>query len=221
MPYTWHFEVVFENLPFLLRGLGMTCIATVLAMTVGLVVGLVVALMRLSPWRLLRAPASFFTEVFRTTPLLVQIVWVFTVLPLTTGIMLSPFVSGLVALGLNVAAFMAEIYRAGITSVSRVQAQAGLALGMTRFQTMKRIVLPQAVRRIVPPTASMWVGLFKDTSLLAAIGVTEVMYQARVLAADTFRPLEIFTVTALIYFLLTYPQSIAANHLYKRFRVRE
>jgi His/Glu/Gln/Arg/opine family amino acid ABC transporter permease subunit len=221
MPYTWRFDVVFEHLPFLLQGLGWTCAATVLAMMVGLVVGLIVALMRLSPWRLLRLPANVFTEVFRTTPLLMQIVWVFTVLPLTTGIMLTPFFSGLVALGLNVAAFMAEIYRAGITSVGLGQTQAALALGMTRPQAMRRIILPQAIRRVIPPTASMWVALFKDTSLLAAIGVTEMMYQARYLAADTFRPLEIFTVTALIYLLLTYPQSLFVNGLFKKLQVRE
>ncbi|HTX52982.1 MAG TPA: amino acid ABC transporter permease [Candidatus Baltobacteraceae bacterium] len=221
MTYQWHFQVVWQNLPFLLQGLGMTVAATVLSMLVGLVGGLLIALMRLSAWRGFRMPAIAFTEAFRTTPLLVQIVWVYTVLPLSTGIMLSPFTSGLVALGLNVAAFMSEIYRAGITSVSPFQTQAGLALGMTRWQVLRRVVLPQAVRRVIPPTASMWVGLFKDTSLLAAIGVAEVMYQARVIAAETFRPLEIFTATALIYFLLTYPQSLAVNRLFKRLRVQE
>ncbi len=92
---------------------------------------------------------------------------------------------------------------------------------MTRSQAMRRIILPQAVMRMVPPMAAMWVALFKDTSILATIGVVELMYQARYLASDTFRPLEIFTVVALIYFALTYPQSLGVNRLYERFRVRE
>jgi polar amino acid transport system permease protein len=221
MPYTWRFDVVLTNLPILLQGLGMTCLLTVLAMAIGLVVGLLIALMRLARWRVVSLPAYAFTELFRTTPLLVQVVWVFTVLPLTTGITLSPFFSGLLALGLNVAAFMAEIYRTGIVSVGHGQRHGALALGMTRSQAMRRIILPQAVMRMVPPMAAMWVALFKDTSILATIGVVELMYQARYLASDTFRPLEIFTVVALIYFALTYPQSLGVNRLYERFRVRE
>ena len=221
MPYQWRFDVAWENLPLLLSGLGMTCLLTVLAMAIGIVGGLVLALMRLAPLWVLRWPAYAFTELFRTTPLLVQVVWVFSVLPLTIGLTLSPFFSGLVALGLNVAAFMSEIFRAGITSLSVGQFHAGYALGMTRMQCMRRIVLPQAALRVVPPMAGMWVALFKDTSILAAIGVAEMMTQARVIAADTYRPLEIYTLVAVVYFVLTWPQSIGAQYLFERFRTKE
>ncbi len=221
MPYTWRFDVAFENFPVLLEGLGVTVLLTVLAMAIGLVGGLILALMRLSPFRLLQLPAYGFTEVFRTTPLLVQVVWVFSVLPLTLGIMLSPFFSGLVALGCNVAAFMSEIYRAGISSVGTAQTNAALALGMTRAQSMRRVVLPQAVLRMVPPIGAMWVALFKDTSVLAAIGVAEMMTKARFIASDTYRPLEIYTLVAVVYFVITYPQSLGVNHLFQRFRTKE
>ncbi len=221
MPYTWRFDVVQGNLPFILQGLGTTVATTVLCMIGSLLLGLFVALARLSPWRILNLPAYTYTELFRTTPLLVQIVWILYVLPLMTGIILTPFYSGLVALSLNVGAFMAEIFRAGVLSVSRGQTDAGLTLGMTKFQTMHRIILPQAVTRMIPPMASMWVSLFKDTSVLSAIGVTELMFQARVVAVETYRPLEIFTVVALVYFVITYPQSIGVNYLYKRFRTQE
>jgi polar amino acid transport system permease protein len=221
MPYQWRFDVAWENLPLLLSGLGMTCLLTVLAMAIGIVGGLVLALMRLAPLWVLRWPAYAFTELFRTTPLLVQVVWVFSVLPLTIGLTLSPFFSGLVALGLNVAAFMSEIFRAGITSLSVGQFHAGYALGMTRMQCLRRIVLPQAALRTVPPMAGMWVALFKDTSILAAIGVAEMMTQARVIAADTYRPLEIYTLVAVVYFVLTWPQSIGAQYLFERFRTKE
>ncbi len=221
MPYTWRFDVAFENFPVLLEGLGVTVLLTVLAMAIGLVGGLILALMRLSPFRLLQLPAYGFTEVFRTTPLLVQVVWVFSVLPLTLGITLSPFFSGLVALGCNVAAFMSEIYRAGISSVGTAQTNAALALGMTRAQSMRRVVLPQAVLRMVPPIGAMWVALFKDTSVLAAIGVAEMMTKARFIASDTYRPLEIYTLVAVVYFVITYPQSLGVNHLFQRFRTKE
>jgi polar amino acid transport system permease protein len=219
--YTWRFDVVLENLPHLLSGLWLTCTLTVLSMLLGLGVGLVVAIGRLSRWRSVRAMAFTYTEMFRTTPLLVQVVWVFYVLPIVAGVTLSAFFSGLLALGFNVGAFMAEIYRAGILSVNPGQTAAGLALGMTPRQVMRRVVLPQAVTRVIPPMATMWVGLFKDTSILSAIGVIELMFRAREIATDTYRPLEIFTVVAVLYFVLTYPQSVAVNALYRRFRTQE
>ena len=221
MPYQWHFEVVWENFPIMLSGIWLTVLLSILSMLLGAVLGMVVALARLSPWAGLRGIAYCYTELFRTTPLLVQIVWVFYVLPLLTGLTLTPFYSGLVAFGLNIAAFMAEIYRAGITSVGRGQSEASLALGMSGAQVMRRILIPQAVTRMIPPIGTMWISLFKDTSLVSAIGVTELMYQARFLAVDTYRPVEIFTVCAVIYFVITFPQSIGVNWLYHKYRTRE
>jgi polar amino acid transport system permease protein len=218
--YQWRFDVALASTPTLLQGLGTTCLLTVLAMLIGLLLGMVLALMRLSPLRVLQAPAYAFVEIFRTTPLLVQVVWVFSVLPLTVGLTLSPFFSGLVALGLNVAAFMSEVYRAGILSVPIGQSHAALALGMSTGQKLRRIILPQAIMRMVPPMASMWVALFKDTSVVTAIGVAELMTQARIIASDTYRPLEIYTLVGLTYFILTFPQSLFANYLFERFRVR-
>ena len=221
MRYQWEFEVVWENFPFLLGGLADTISLAVLSMVIGLVLGLVVCVARLSRFRALSLIAYVYTELFRTTPLLVQIAWIFYVLPLVTGIALSPFNSGLLALGLNVAAFMSEIYRAGISSIERGQREASLALGMTELQLMRRIILPQAITRVIPPMGTMWVSLFKDTAILSAIGVTELMFQARFLATDTYRPLEIFTVAAVIYFVITLPQSFGVNWLYRRFRTQD
>jgi polar amino acid transport system permease protein len=115
---------------------------------------------------------------------------------------------------------MSEIYRAGIASIPRGQSQAALALGLTPAQAMRRIVLPQAVVRMIPPMANIWVSLFKDTSIVTAIGVAEMMTQARALAADTYRPMEIYTLVALLYFALTLPQSMLVNWLFGRWRVR-
>jgi len=218
--YEWHWEVLWQSLPILLEGVRITVLASLITMIAALVLGLVVALARITGGPL-GALAYAYVEFFRNSPQLMVVVWVFTALPLLTGITLSPLLSGVVALTLNVAAFIAEVYRAGITSIPVGQAQAALALGMTRSQLYRRVLLPQAVARVIPPLGSYWVSLFKDTSLLAVIGVAELMYQGRLVATDTYRPLEILTGVAIIYYVLAYPQALAVNFLYRRFHVQE
>jgi polar amino acid transport system permease protein len=219
MGYQWHFEVVWQNLPFLLRGLQDTIALSVFSMTLGSALGLVLALVRLR-YAPTASIISLYVEVFRATPLLVQLVWIYDVLP-ATGLRLDSFWSAVTALTLNLGAYLSETFRAGLTSVRKEQTQAGLALGMTPAQVMRSVILPQAVRRVIPPLASIWVGLFKDTSLASAIAVAELSYQANTLAVRTYRPLEILTVTALIYFIITYPQARAAHWLSHAVRVRE
>jgi His/Glu/Gln/Arg/opine family amino acid ABC transporter permease subunit len=218
--YEWHWEVLWQSLPMLLEGVRITVLASVITMLAALVLGLVVALARIAGG-LLGVLAYAYVEFFRNSPQLMVVVWVFTVLPLVTGIALSPLLSGIVALALNVAAFVAEVYRAGITSIPAGQTQAAMALGMTRAQLYRRVLLPQAIARVIPPLGSYWVSLFKDTSLLAVIGVAELMYQGRLVSTDTYRPVEILTGVALIYYVLAYPQSLAVNYLFRRFRVQE
>ena len=220
MSYEWHWEVLWQSLPILLEGVRITVLASLITMIAALVLGLMVALARIAGGPL-GVFVYVYVEFFRNSPQLMVVVWVFTVLPLVTGITLSPLLSGIVALTLNVSAFVAEVYRAGITSISAGQTQAALALGMTRIQLYRRVLLPQAVARVIPPLGSYWVGLFKDTSLLAVIGVAELMYQGRLVATDTYRPVEIFTGVALIYYVLAYPQSLGVNFLFRRFRVQE
>jgi His/Glu/Gln/Arg/opine family amino acid ABC transporter permease subunit len=218
--YEWHWGVLWESLPVLLEGVWITVLASLITMAAALLLGLIVALARIAGGPL-GAVAYVYVEFFRNSPQLMVVVWVFTVLPLVTGITLSPLLSGIVALTLNVSAFIAEVYRAGITSIPVGQTQAALALGMTRVQLYRRVLLPQAVARVIPPLGSYWVSLFKDTSLLAVIGVAELMYQGRLVATDTYRPVEIFTGVALIYYVLAYPQSLGVNFLFRRLRVQE
>jgi His/Glu/Gln/Arg/opine family amino acid ABC transporter permease subunit len=220
MGYEWNFGVVWDSLPFMLQGLRFTVALAVLSMAGALVFGLLLSLARLSNWRLLRWPATAYIEFMRGTPLLVQLLWVYYSLPILTGITPSPFMAGLIGLTLNLTAFIAEIYRAGIVSIGRGQREAALSLGMNQLQSMYRIILPQAVRRVVPPLGSMWVSLFKDTALVSIIAVADLMYQAKVLSIQTYRPIEIFTAVAVIYFVITYPQARSVDWLYDRFRVR-
>src|SRR5439155_5325435 len=145
--YEWHWEVLWQSLPMLLEGVRITVLASLITMIAALVLGLMVALARIAGGPL-GALAYVYVEFFRNSPQLMVVVWVFTVLPLVTGITLSPLLSGIVALTLNVSAFVAEVYRAGITSISAGQTQAALALGMTRIQLYRRVLLPQAVARV-------------------------------------------------------------------------
>jgi His/Glu/Gln/Arg/opine family amino acid ABC transporter permease subunit len=220
MAYQWDWSALWDNLPLLLDGIGRTLVATFATMAASLVLALPIALARIHG-RVIGAIAYVYIELFRNLPLLVLVFWVFSVLPLVTGLTLSPLLSGILALTLNLSAFIAEIYRAGITSITTGQSHAALALGMTRFEMMKRIVLPQAIMLVLPALGSMWVSLFKDTAILSVIGVGELMYQGRIVANDTYRALEVFTGVAVIYYLLAYPQSLGVNWLFARFQVKE
>jgi len=218
--YQWHFEVVVESLDVLLGGLAWTVALSLLSMAASLLLGLVVSFARLSPWRPLRGVATVYTDFLRGTPLLVQILWVYYSLPILTGVVFSPFVSAAIALTLNLSAFVSEVYRAGILSIARAQREAALALGMTTWQAMRRVILPQSIRRVLPPLGSIWVSLFKDTAIVSVIAVPELMYRGKVLSIETYRPLEIYTAVALIYFIVTYPQARGVDWLFERARVR-
>jgi polar amino acid transport system permease protein len=220
VPYQWRFDVVWESLPFLFGGLPTTIKLAAMAMGISLFLGLLASLARLSARAWFRIPAQAYTDFWRGTPLLVQILWVYYSIPLIIDITPSAFQAALIALILNLGAFNAEIFRAGIQSIERGQREAALALGMTPVQALYRIILPQAVRRVIPPLGSMWVSLFKDTSIVSVIAVDELMYRGRVISTQTYRPLEIFTAVAFMYFCITYPQARLVDWLYERLRVR-
>jgi polar amino acid transport system permease protein len=154
--------------------------------------------------------------VFRNTPVLVQLVWFYYAFPVLTGLQMSAFVAATLGLCLNTSAYCAEIYRGGVQSIVRGQWEAGRALGMGRWTLMRRIVLPQAVRRMIPAFTNRAVELAKMTSIASVITVQEMMYEARSLSSQTFLPLEAFSVVAVIYFLLIWPGSLAALALERR-----
>src|SRR5437879_5040675 len=180
-----------------------------------------VASLPLYAWAPLRAIATAYVELFRNLPLILVVYWAFYVLPIATDLRLSPFATGIAALALNVTAYNAETFRAGIGSIRRGQLEAAMALGMSRTQAVRRIVLPQAVRRILPVLASTWVSLFKDTSLVSVIAVTELAYVAMQIRAQTFRVLEMLTAMAAIYWLLGYPQAKLVDWIQRRYAVTE
>ena len=219
--YQFDFGPVFEAFPKLLYGLGVTVALAVTTMVVSLPLGLATAFARLSRIRLLSAGAHAYVDLFRATPVLVQIfVIAFGVGP-ALGVKVDVFILGAVALALNVGAFLSEIFRGSIQSIDRGQREAAIATGMTERQAMRRVVFPQAIRRSIPLVAAIWVSLFKDTSLLALVGVGELYLQGYLVMLDSFRQVETMAVVAIIYFVVTYPQSLLIERLFQRFRVRE
>jgi His/Glu/Gln/Arg/opine family amino acid ABC transporter permease subunit len=214
-------SVVWEYRWPLLEGAGMTLLLTVLTMIFALFGGLLLALMRLSPLLPVRLFATGFVEFFRATPLILQIYWAFYVLPVIIDVRLSAFTTGLIGLVLNVSAFNSETFRAGIISIRPGQWNAGLALGMTRVQVFRQVVLPQAVTRVLPTLATTWVSLFKDTSLVSTIAVADLAFTAGQIRANTYRVLEILTAMAVLYWLMGYPQAKLCDWIHRRFKVKE
>jgi len=219
--YTWDFAVVADNFPLLLRGLVVTIELWAIAFAIGLSLGLAVSLARLSGRAWVNGSAIAFVEVFRNTPVLVQLIWFYYAFPIVLGQQLSPFTAAALALVLNTSAYCAEIFRGGIVSIARGQWEGAKAIGMTRAVTMRRIVLPQVMRRMLPAFTNRGIELAKVTSLASLLAVQEVMYEGRLLSSTYYRPLEILTVVALIYFVLIYPGSYLSYRLERRLAARD
>ena len=218
---TLDWAVVWQHRDALLVGTRTTILLTFATMAIALPCGALVAVLRLYGWEPVRAAATAYVEFFRNLPLILVVYWAFYVLPILTGLGLSPFATGLAALALNVTAYNAETFRAGINSIRRGQMEAAMALGMSRAQALRRVVIPQALRRILPVLASTWVSLFKDTSLVSVIAVTELAYVSMQIRAQTFRVLEMLTAMATIYWLLGYPQAKLVDWIQRRYKVSE
>jgi polar amino acid transport system permease protein len=163
--------------------------------------------MRLSRHQLASWPAGFVIEVFRTTPPLVQLFWFFFALPLIVGIEMTPFMAAVVTFSIQSAAFFAEVFRAGIQSIERGQWDGARAIGMTHAQAMQRIILPQAVKRMIPAFMERAIELMKTTTLVATISYADLLFAANEVSQKSFRPLETYTVVALIYFVVIFAAS--------------
>jgi polar amino acid transport system permease protein len=218
---TLDWSVVWAHRDALLAGTVTTIFLTVATMAIAVPCGIVVAALRLYGPAPVRALATAYVELFRNLPLILVVFWAFYVLPILTGVGLSPLATGLAALALNVTAYNAETFRAGLNSIRRGQTEAAMALGMGRLQALRRVVVPQAVRRITPVLASTWVSLFKDTSLVSVIAVGELAYAAMQVRAQTFRVLEMLTAMAALYWLLGYPQAKLVDWIQRRYAVTE
>jgi len=220
MGYVWHFEVVWDYHAVFVRGAIVTAELTFWATIIGVALGLALGLMRRSQHYWLRTPAAIYIEAFRSTPVLVQLVWLYYSLPILSGLQMSNFTSIAIGLGLHSAAYVAEIFRAGINSIDKGQWDAARAIGMRYPQVMRRIILPQAVRRMIPPFINEFATLIKLTTLGSVLAVNELLHEATNLIVNTYRPLEIYTALAVAFAILIYPFIYASQRLEKHWRVR-
>lgn len=209
-------DTLVEYAPLFLRAALTTLLITAVAMVIGVVLGLLLALARLSGRRLLSWPAYVFIEFFRTTPPLIQIIWAYFVIPVLINRDITSFQAACLALGLNTAAFLAEIFRSAILGVDPAQRDATTVLGLSRYAAYRHVILPQALRIAIPPATTNLMFLVKSTSLAAAIGTLELMRVGQLVTTETFRPFEVLTLVSIIYFAMTYPIAALARRLEDR-----
>jgi His/Glu/Gln/Arg/opine family amino acid ABC transporter permease subunit len=210
-------SIIARTWSFFIRGVWMTAVMAVSSLAFGLPLGLCLALARVQSNPLVATPAAVYVEVMRGTPLLVQILFVYFVLP-GVGVNLPAYTSGILALTLNAAAYISEVIRAGILSIDAGQMEAARALGMSYWQAMRRIILPQTFRRVVPPLTNEGIALLKDSSLVSVIGLTELARTGQELASRYAAPLTIWPLVALLYLALTFPLTRVAEYLEHRWR---
>lgn len=210
---TWDWSVVTANAHALLLGLWLTLVFTVISSAVGLAWGTILAIGRLSTRWWIRWPATALLEVVRGVPLLVLLIWFYFAFPILTGFGMSATLAASIALSLYASSYYGEIVRGGILSVPAGQTDAALSLGMTYNERMRRIVLPQAFRLMVPPFVNQTIINLKNTSLASVVTVGELTYQAQAISASTYRPLEVYSAAAVLYLVLVLPTSILARRL--------
>jgi len=210
------FSPLIDSWRFLASGLGLTILLSVAAVSCSFVAGLAVGLGRMYGPGWLRALLAFYIDSMRAIPVFVVLVWIYFAVPIISGRTFDPFWAALTGITIHVAAYVAEVIRAGITSIRKGQIQAGLAIGMSGAQIVRQILLPQAIVRMLPAFGSIVSVTIKDTAIAAVIAVPELMRQAETVAGQSYRPIEVFTTVMVIYFLLIFPVTRLIDRYYVR-----
>ena len=217
----WQWNSVVPYMPELLQGLVLTLEITIASVALGFMFGIPVALSRMSSFWPIRVLATGYVEFFRGTPVLIQLVWVYYALPIVTGLQIADVPSAIAALSLNAAAFYGETYRSGLQSVPKEQRESAYVLDLSAMQTLIHVTLPQAMRAMIPVFVSLSVSLFKESSLVSTLGILDLMYQARLIATNTYRPFEVLTTAAAMYFAVAYPVTMLAHWLENYLRSKQ
>ena len=210
------FELIEHALPILLLGAGVTSEMRAVRVGIGVLIGLFEGTARISQMKILRILATIYADCIRRTPLLVQIFLIYFALPIVTGHRVEPFAAAVIACGINSGAYVSEIFRAGIQSIDIGQTEAGRSLGLTWWQTMYYVILPQAVRNILPPLGNEFIAMLKDSSLVSVIGFEELTRRGQLIIAQTYGSFEIWTTVAILYLIMTLAISRVVAALEKR-----
>ncbi|HEY0258482.1 MAG TPA: amino acid ABC transporter permease [Lacisediminihabitans sp.] len=219
--YNWDWSILIapETLKSLGLGIETTLLVSLISLVIGTTLGFLIAAARIARIPVLGQIIYVYVELFRTTPALVQLIWIFYVLPLILGVHLTPMVAGVIALSLNSSAFLSEVFRGGLASIDRGQHDASFVLGLTTWQKYTAVLIPQTVRRVLPSVTNQFVALLKESSLLSVIAVTDLTYLFQVQVADTYRPLELYSGLAIAYFCVTYPLILVVRYIERRFPI--
>ncbi|UOQ49886.1 amino acid ABC transporter permease [Gracilibacillus caseinilyticus] len=212
-------NVIIDALPTLLKGMGLTVEITVISLILAMFIGVMLGIFSITKSKVLRFISTVFVDIIRGTPLLVQILFIYFGLPSVVDISLTAFAAGVIAITINAAAYLVEIFRAGINSIDKGQMEAGRTIGFSYSQTMRLIILPQAFRRMIPAIVNQFIVSIKDTSLLSAIGLAELTLSGQSIYAENFRAFEILTVVGILYFVIIYSLSILSRWLERRLNV--
>ncbi|HEX5327053.1 MAG TPA: amino acid ABC transporter permease [Acetobacteraceae bacterium] len=205
-------DVVREFGGVFLQGLAITVLLTAIVIVLAGTLAIPLALARLSTLRLIRWPADFYVEVIRATPLILQLIYIYYVLP-SAGVKLQPFTAAILGLTMNYAAYMSEVYRSGILAVPRGQSEAAASLGLRPTPAFLKVILPQAVRIVLPALGNYLISLFKDTALASVVTVQELMFSGEIIAARNYQYFTVYTVTAILYFAVGYPSALLVRRL--------
>jgi His/Glu/Gln/Arg/opine family amino acid ABC transporter permease subunit len=218
--YSFQFNAVLNNKAYLLGGVLLTLRVMAISYAIAFAIGLLIGALRISKRRSLNLPAGIYVEFCRNTPALVQLIWIFYCLPIFTGIDIDPVMASIIALAVNTGAYMAEDFRAGIQSVDKGQIEAARSLGLSYQKTMQKIILPQAIRTLMPPLLNHAVSLMKWSALVSVLGVADLTYRAQLLSSQTFRPIELFTSVGIIYFIMSMTLSSVVRTVERRWATR-
>jgi polar amino acid transport system permease protein len=214
--YKWDFSLVPNYVAFWMKGLGVTLAYSAGTILGGMIIGVICGMLLLSRSKWVTLPVHYYVEIFRCTPLLVQIVWFYFALPIVLQVELPDWFAAGLGLTLYMGAFATEIFRGGIISIDKGQWQASRALGMTWPEMMRNVILPQAIKRMTPPFVNQSIIQLKNTSLLYVVAIPDLMYTGSIIVSDTFRPLEVYTSVAIAYFVILYPLTLWAARLEAR-----
>jgi polar amino acid transport system permease protein len=214
--YDFDWDFVLSSIPTLVGGLVTTLQIAALTIVLSMILAVPVAVARMAEFDLVRWIAQGYIELFRCTPMLVQLFWIYFALPALTGVTIPGFASAVIALTANLTAFMAEAYRSGFQAVPVEQIEAGKMLRLSSVQRLRYIILPQAVRQQIPVILSLNISMFKDTALVSTIAVADLMFRANTLATQSYKALEVLSLAAVMYFVIAFPVSLLTSYLERR-----
>lgn len=211
-----HFDTIWPSLPFILAGIGVTIKFTVISLLAGLPIGILLALAKISPKALLKIVAQAYTSIFRGTPLLVQLFIIYFAIPQLTGYALSAFEAGVLTFSLNSAAYSSEIIRAGIQAIDQGQWDAARVLGLSYGQTLRTVILPQAIKNILPALINEIVDLLKESALISTLGEADLLRRSQIVASEKYLFFEPLLIAAVGYYVMVMVVSFLAKHLERK-----